>query len=212
MTLQLSFHCMVLAAFSSMKEFSKTDQNKQTKEMLMKKPKGGVKEDQGVKVEQSIIIRRPADELFSFWEKLENLPKFMSHLKSVHRFADGQSSKRSHWVATTLAGLKVEWDAEIINEHENELISWQSLPGSEVDCAGSVRFRELENGDATEIKVNLKYDPPGGKATIVLSRLFKKDAASEIEEDLSHFKQIMETGEFALADVRENNSEPLTIN
>src|SRR5262245_64907577 len=46
---------------------------------------------------------------------------------------------RSHWVVDGPLGTHVEWDAEVINEIENELIAWQSLPGGTVDSAGSDR-------------------------------------------------------------------------
>ena len=45
----------------------------------------------------------------------------------------GQS--RSHWVAKGPAGMRVEWDAEIINEVENKVIGWHTLPGSFVTMA-----------------------------------------------------------------------------
>lgn len=152
--------------------------------------KTGVRESKGVKVEKSIMIEKPAEELFQYWKKLENLPNIMRHLKSVEK----KTGNKSHWVAKAPAGLSVEWDAEIINERENELIAWKSIEGSQVDNAGSVRFYPGEGGQATEVKVNLKYDPPGGKAGVLVAKLFGRDAATEIEEDLAQFKQMMESG------------------
>lgn len=148
-------------------------------------------ETQGVKVEQSVTIFRPVQEVYKFWQNVENLPKFINHLKAVHKVPDDASPSRSHWVASTRAGLHVEWDVEIINERENEIITWQSLPGSEVDAAGSVRFKKLSES-VTEVQMNLNYEPPGGKMVVILSKLFRKDAASEIEEDLEHVKRILE--------------------
>jgi uncharacterized membrane protein len=40
-------------------------------------------------------------------------------------------------VAKAPAGTTVEWDAEVYNEKENELIAWRSLEGADVDNAGS---------------------------------------------------------------------------
>lgn len=153
----------------------------------------GVAEGEGVKVEKSINVQKSVEELYAYWSRLENLPAIMRHLKSVTVSPDG----KSHWVAQTIGGLNVEWDAEVINLHENEMIAWQSLPNSEVENAGSVRFRVLEGGKGTEVRVNLKYNPPLGKAGVALAKLFRLDAAAEIENDLAHFKQIMETGEIA---------------
>lgn len=72
----------------------------------------------------------------------------MSHLESVTEASD----RHSHWVATGPGGLRVEWDAEIINEVENKVLAWQSLPGSDVVTAGSVNFdASSEAGEATAI-------------------------------------------------------------
>ena len=43
---------------------------------------------------KSITVRRPRDEVFSFWRNLENLPRFMHHLVQVQAV----DNVRSHWV------------------------------------------------------------------------------------------------------------------
>ena len=59
----------------------------------------------GLRVEQTVRIGRPAEELYRFWRNLENLPRFMDHLESV-RVLDEQ---RSHWVARGPAGSNSVW-------------------------------------------------------------------------------------------------------
>ena len=147
----------------------------------------------GVKVEKSVTINRPPEELYQFWRNFENLPRFMNHLESV-TVAGGD---RSHWVAKGPAGSSVEWDAEVYNEKENELIAWRSLEGSQVDNAGSVHFEPAAGGRGTVVRVVLKYDPPAGKLGAVVARLFGESPAQQIDEDLRRFKQLMETGETA---------------
>jgi uncharacterized membrane protein len=144
----------------------------------------------GVKVEESIAVRKSPEEVYRFWRNLENLPRFMHHLESV-RDLDG---RRSHWVAKGPLGARVEWDAEIITDHPNEAIGWRSLPGSEVDTAGSVHFRRTPDGRGTEVRVVLKYDPPGGKAGAAAARLLGQDPACQIREDLRSFQQMLEAG------------------
>jgi len=98
----------------------------------------------------------------------------------------------SHWVARAPAGTEVEWDARIINEEEGRLLAWESLPGSEVRNAGSVRFTSVEEGAATELKVALQYHPPGGKAGDAIARVFGASPDQELEKDLQRFKEVME--------------------
>jgi uncharacterized membrane protein len=156
--------------------------------------KVSVPHQQGIRVDKSITVNRPVDELFAFWRNFENLPRIMVHLESVTVTGDGT---RSHWVAKAPAGLKVEWDAEIINEIRNERIGWRSLEGASVPNAGAVIFRPAPQGQGTEIQVSLKYDPPGGAIGAAIAKLFGEEPAQQIQEDLYRFRQLMETGEIA---------------
>ncbi|MGB7925056.1 MAG: SRPBCC family protein [Pyrinomonadaceae bacterium] len=154
-------------------------------------PVVSVPASRGIKVEKSVTVNKSPAELYSFWRNFENLPRFMNHLESV-RVTGGN---RSHWVAKAPAGTTVEWDAEIHNEKENELIAWRSLEGADVASAGSVHFTAAPGGRATEVKVVLKYDPPGGVVGATIARLFGEEPSQQIEDDLRRFKQVMETGD-----------------
>lgn len=143
--------------------------------------------NRGIKVEKSVIVYRASDELYRTWRNFENLPHFMKHLESV-RMLD---NRRSHWVAKAPGGKTVEWDAEVINEHENEMIAWRSLEGADVDNAGTVRF--TPTGGGTEVRVTLEYDPPGGVLGAAFAKFFHEEPGEQIEADLARFKQMMET-------------------
>ncbi|HXI14194.1 MAG TPA: SRPBCC family protein [Thermoanaerobaculia bacterium] len=145
----------------------------------------------GIRVEKTITIGKPAAELFRYWRQLSNLPRFMEHLESVTVL----DSKRSHWVAKGPVGTSVEWDAEINNEVPDQMIAWKSIEGAEVDNAGSVHFTAAPGGRGTEVKVLLRYDPPGGKLGAAFARLFGEEPSQQIREDLRRFKRLMETGE-----------------
>jgi uncharacterized membrane protein len=149
----------------------------------------------GVHVRAATRLEVPIEEAYRFWRRLGNMPLFMSHLESVAELDE----RRSHWVARGPAGLRVEWDAEIINEVENDLIAWRSLPGSDVVMAGSVNFDRVRDGSSTEVRVHLQYSPPGGRAGALLSKLLGNDPAHAIREDLRHFKQLLEAREIPVA-------------
>ena len=145
----------------------------------------------GVKVEKSIIINESPDELYNFWRELEHLPCVMRHLKRVEVI----DQRRSHWVAEGVLGKDVEWDAEIYNERENEMIAWRSLPGGDVDTAGSIHFKRLDYGRGTNVTVSMKYDPPGGKTGATIASLLGDSLEDKLSEDLRNLKRYMETGE-----------------
>jgi uncharacterized membrane protein len=150
-----------------------------------------VPSDEGIRVDKVITVRRPVSEVYSFWRRLENLPRFMRHVKSV-RVHD---HLHSHWVVKTVGGKELEWDAEIIEQRENEMVSWRSAPGADVDNAGSVWFKPVDGDTTTEVRVSLKYVPPAGQAGVLAAKIFNRDPESEIEEDLTRFKSLLETGE-----------------
>jgi uncharacterized membrane protein len=145
---------------------------------------------QGIKIEKSVTIDRLPADLYRFWRNFENLPQFMHHLESVRKIDD----RRSHWVAKAPAGARVEWDAEVYNEKEDELIAWRSLENADVNHAGSVRFHEAPNGQGTEVKVAINYEPPAGKLGASIARLFGEEPEKQLEDDLPRFKQLMEAG------------------
>jgi uncharacterized membrane protein len=149
-----------------------------------------------VHIETSVCIDKSPAELFAFWRNFENLPRFMKNLESVSRLGNG----RSHWVAKGLAGSRVEWQAEIYNEIPDELIAWRSLDNADITNAGSVRFERAPAGHGTYVRVNVNYNPPGGKVGASLAQLFGAEPKQLIREDLRRLKQIMEAGEIASID------------
>jgi uncharacterized membrane protein len=151
----------------------------------------------GVHVRESIRLQVPVVEVYRFWRRLDNLPRFMTHLDSVTETSDS----RSHWIAEGPGGLAVEWDAEIINEVENELLAWRSLPGSDVVTAGSVNFEGARDGRSTLVHVHMQYAPPAGKVGAFVASFFGGSPEQTIRENLQHFKHYLETGRPSSADV-----------
>src|SRR3954471_731434 len=97
--------------------------DKATKRQGARITQPSLKSGKGSKLEESVTINRPVEVVYSFWRRLENLPRFMVHLESVTEGDEGVS----HWVMKTSKGKQLEWDARIIEERPNEMISWQSL-------------------------------------------------------------------------------------
>lgn len=147
----------------------------------------------GIRVEKTVSIQNKSpEELYRFWHSFENLPSFMKHLKSVTVIDE----RRSHWVANAPLG-SVEWDAEIITDQENQLISWASVEGADVENSGFVRFQSAGKGRGTEVKVVIEYSLPGGGLTAAIAKAFGESPEQQIGDDLSRFKMLMEAGEIA---------------
>lgn len=152
-----------------------------------------VLETRGIHVEQAMLIDKPAADLYRFWRQLDNLPSFMHHLQSVQVLDD----KRSRWVtkAPAIAGGSIQWDAEITRDEPDSLIAWRSLPGSEIDTAGQIRFSKAPGDRGTNVNVSMEYVPPAGKLGHWVATLFGDDPRQQMRDDLRSFKSLMEVGE-----------------
>lgn len=148
----------------------------------------GVPGNKGIKVSEEVTIARPALEVYRFWRQLENLPQFMKHVKQVEELDE----LRSRWVVRGPVDHEVEWTASIVTDHEGELISWESLPGAEVQNAGSVRFDDI-GPQLTRVKVTLQYQPPAGIIGAAVAKLLGEAPDQQLREDLDRLKQLLES-------------------
>lgn len=158
-----------------------------------KRPQHPKELDHGVHVSASYLINKPPDVLYAFWRNFENLPQFMSHLESVRKIDD----RRSHWVAKApkIYGGQVEWDAEVTADEPNARIAWETLPGSDIEHRGSIKFAQALGNRGTKVRVDLDYHPPAGQLGRWIAKLFGEEPKQQIHDDLRKFKRLMELGE-----------------
>ena len=157
--------------------------------------KGRMTEDGAIRFKRSVSVNRPPEELYRYWRDFSNLPRFMYHLQSV----TDQGNGRSHWITKGPAGQQIEWDAEIVEERENEFIAWKSV-GGDVFNAGSVEFEQKPGGRGTIVRVDMQYFPPGGVAGTAFAMLFNQAPEQQVADDLRRLKQLIETGEIVRSD------------
>ena len=152
--------------------------------------------EQGVQVEKFLTINRTPQQVYEFWRNLENLPRFLRHVDSVRVTGE----RTSHWKASGPVGTSLEWDAEMVEDYPGQLILWRSVGDAALPNEGVVEFREAPGDRGTEVKVSICYFPPGGKAGKLAAKLAHTITAQQVEEDLKRLKQILETGETAVAE------------
>ncbi len=145
--------------------------------------------EQDLTIKKSVIVNRSPGEVFNYWRNFENFPHFMKHIESVRK----TGKMVSHWIAKAPGGKRVEWDSEITESRENELIRWHSLSGSDVQNRGQVIFRKAPEG-GTEVEVEFTYHPEGGVAGSSMVKLFNFLTVYYLKRDLLRFKRIMEKG------------------
>lgn len=148
-----------------------------------------------INIRTSVLVAQTKDIVYRFWQDLENLPVFMTHLSSV-RVKD---EKCSHWVIKPVKGLPVvEWDAEIL-ENNGDVISWRSLPGSMIETAGKITFEDW--GDKTQVDILISYRPPAGYIGTAIANMLKTPFEGMVRKDVENFKHYIEKGKVLTVEV-----------
>ena len=147
----------------------------------------------GTDVTASVTVARPRQEVYEFWRDPANFATVMRRAEDVRAIGGGLS----HWRVRGPANVPVEWDAEVLDEHPGELISWRSLDGSEIEQAGSVQFKDAPGGRGTEVLLRMRYRVPGGGAGQLGARLASPMTSAMVRQEMGRAKQMLEAGAVA---------------
>ena len=144
---------------------------------------------QGIRIQKSIAIDAPIEQVFAYFSNYAHFPNFMANVQQVI----DQGNGRSHWIVSGPGGVPIEWDAVVTDIVPNERIAWESMPGSTLQNAGTIRFQSAPNG-GTVVNITLRYTPPAGKIGHGIATLFGADPKTEMDADLARLKTFLETG------------------
>ncbi len=134
-----------------------------------------------VRLEKSLQIGKPVEDVFKLWSNFERLPQVSDLVQEIRR--DGN---QTHW-RILLDGKEFQWDAEIEQFIPNEAIGWKSLSGPK--HTGRISFSPL--GSDTLVHVVMNYHPPLG----LLRPFFPpmgQHLENSIERALRDFKAALE--------------------
>jgi len=134
-----------------------------------------------LRLERSIQIGRPMQEVFGAWSRLEELPDRISALRSVE--ANGDSTR---WTME-IDGRPFEFEAITSQLIPNQAIGWKSVSGPK--HSGRINFAGL--GKDTLVHVSMNYAPPLGRFGRLLAPI-TDHLESQIEEALRDFKRSLE--------------------
>ena len=149
----------------------------------------------GLHATGAVTVQRSAMDLYNAWRKLTDLPRFIDSLEKVEVTGD----ETSRWTAVGPGNREVTWNARIIRDEPGRVLVWRTEEGSEVDCAGTIRFRELAHDRGTEVRVAIEWLAPGGGIGAQAFKLLLGEGNDWVHEGLHRFRQVMETGEVAVA-------------
>jgi uncharacterized membrane protein len=99
----------------------------------------------------------------------------------------------SEWTAKGPAGIgRLTWNAEIIKDEKEKLLSWSSLPDSSIENAGKVIFKS--KGKATELDITISYRAPLGIAGESAAKLLNPYFQKIVNDDILNLKEYLESG------------------
>lgn len=142
-----------------------------------------------VDIQKTIHIHAPVEEVFAFWDAIENFPRFMTHVREIRR--TGPNS--FHWKVAGPAGAPFEWDGVITERVPNQRFAFKSAAGAIVGNAGVIQFQKDPRGGTT-INIRMSYRPPAGALGHAFARLLGVDPKKQMDDDLVRLKSIIETG------------------
>lgn len=136
----------------------------------------------------TMLINRPAEELYDIWRDTQGLTRFFSHVDEIEDTHDN----RSRWTATVLKAGQVTWESQIDQEHRPHHFSWHSMDGSVIDTHGSISFNQRAGSDATEVTLESHTHLPGGKIGHITAKAIGADPAWEVKDALHNLKEFAE--------------------
>lgn len=134
-----------------------------------------------VRLEDSVQIGRPVEEVFRAWMDFESLAETLSCVNNVRTV-----ETISYWDAT-VDGKNFKWQAETVRVIPNEAIGWKSVSGPK--HTGRITFASI--GNDTLLHVTMNYAPPVGVFSRLLSP-FSEHLEGYINQSLRDFKNAME--------------------
>ena len=128
-------------------------------------------------------VEAPLGAVYEQWARLEDMPYYMSMVKSVQRLGDD----RTHWVVN-VGGVEREFDARVTDAVPNQRIAWAS-EGEKVH-SGVVQFTSID-AERTRVALEMAWVPE--TFTEKAGALIGLDERAA-ERDLGRFKDLMEGG------------------
>jgi uncharacterized membrane protein len=152
-----------------------------------------------IDIRKTINVAAPIEQVFAFWTDYENFPRFMTHVREVHR-ADGAGraegaaeEERSHWRVEGPGGIGLRYDAVVTKKEPPEWFAWRSERSTLLRHAGIVHLAPTASG-GTRIEVRLSYNPPAGALGHVVAHILGADPKRQMDDDLLRMKTLLETG------------------
>jgi uncharacterized membrane protein len=139
-------------------------------------------------IEATVTIKRPVDDVFSFYQHFSNLPSFLGDVMAI----EPTGPTTSRWTIEGPFGIRVHWTIKVTEERVNELIRYETVTSTGTRTYWEIYFMPGSNAGETDVHEVMKA--PLGQLGPAALALIGKFPAAEVPANLRRFKQLMETG------------------
>jgi len=139
-------------------------------------------------VRESVIIKRPAEQVYAYVTDLKNLPQWEPAILEVEQTSSGDLGVGTTYRGVNkMMGMRMNWTS-IVNECEPNK-KW-----SETIISGGSRIDEHLDFDSVDgsTKFTLAYDMKAGGILRLLSPLITSTTRKQLKENLGNLKRILE--------------------
>jgi uncharacterized membrane protein len=138
-------------------------------------------------VEESVVIRRPVEQVFAYYEDFRNLPDFLGDVMRIELTGE----RTSRWTIKAPLGLEVHWSVVVTDIQPNAFIAYQT--GSVTAAARwEINFSPGTEPGTTIVREVMSI--PGGLLTEAALAAVGKPPAREVRANLERLKEVLETG------------------
>jgi uncharacterized membrane protein len=132
-------------------------------------------------IQFGVNVAVPIDVVWEEWLSYGLLPEGVQRIEDVERDGDVL-------IGRTAGPRSVDWEAEIMDERENESFAWRSVDGT--DCAGLVTFHRISDR-LTRIEIDLDVLPTNpAEAFALATHVADRRAMADLRKFKAHVEFI----------------------
>ncbi len=124
----------------------------------------------------------PIEQVWNLWSDLEQMPRWMKWIDSVHILEDNPDLSR--WKLAT-GSLEFSWLSRILQIEPNQIIQWESVDG--LPNRGAIRFYDRHGSSI--VKLTVAYAIPGFLGQLMDNLFLGRVVESTIQADLERFRE-----------------------
>ena len=142
-------------------------------------------------VTSTVTVMASADEAYETWRDPETQARVFSGFADVTEVGEN----RWRWDVNAPLGRTLSWETRALVDRPGELVRWEAVEGPALIPEGSVRFSPAPADRGTEVRLELRVDPPGGsvgRAAMERLGIVPKALTNKV---LYRYRSLVEAGE-----------------